>query len=272
MNKKVVVLVVFFLFMCGYSLSKTVLRDEPAFCVGEKAKYTIYYNLGFIWIHAGDVDFSVSQKKYKGEDCYLLQLNGYTTRSFDRLYRIRDTFSTIMRVKDMQPLYYREVKNEDSYFSEREYHFSSDGNLRWKRNRKGVLSSDTIKVGRDVLDLISACYKFRGAEVSQLNLNETIPFKLIFDEEVSDLGLTYKGKEDIKLRNKNKYKSLKFVPKLLTGDIFEKEDDMAIFVSDDDNHVPLYIEAKIKVGKVKVMLDNVENTKTPMSSEITKKD
>ena len=47
---------------------------------------------------------------------------------------------------------------------------------------------------------------------------------------------------------------------------------MAIFVSDDDNHVPLYIEAKIKVGKVQVMLDNVENTKTPMSSEITKKD
>jgi hypothetical protein len=46
---------------------------------------------------------------------------------------------------------------------------------------------------------------------------------------------------------------------------------MAIFVSDDGNHVPLYIEAKIKVGAVKVMLDFAENTKVPMSSVITKK-
>jgi hypothetical protein len=58
---------------------------------------------------------------------------------------------------------------------------------------------------------------------------------------------------------------------LITGDLFKHEDDMAIFVSDDGNHVPLYIEAKIKVGAVKVMLDFAENTKVPMSSVITKK-
>ena len=121
------------------------------------------------------------------------------------------------------------------------------------------------------MDLISICYRFRGIDTGVLEKNETIPFKLFFDEEKFELGLTYKGKEDIKLRNKSKYKSLKFVPKLITGDLFKNEDDMAIFVSDDGNHVPLYIEAKIKVGAVKVMLDFVENTKEPMSSVITKK-
>ena len=271
MKKKVGILIMFLTLLSTLAVSKSILREEPAFCEGEKARYTIYYNLGFIWIHAGDVDFSVSKKEYQGEECYHLQLNGYTTKSFDRLYRIRDTFTTIMRVKDLQPLYHREVKNEDSYFSEREYYFDAKGGIKWKRNRRGVLTSGEAQVGTDVMDLISICYKFRGIDTKSLEKGETTPFKLFFDEEKFELGLTYKGEEEIKLRNKSKYKSLKFVPKLITGDLFKNEDDMAVFVSDDGNHVPLYIEAKIKVGAVKVMLDFVENTKDPMSSVITKK-
>ena len=104
MKKKVGIVILFLTLLCSLAVARTLFQDEPAFCVGEKARYTIYYNLGFIWIHAGDVDFSVSKKEYKGEECYHLQLIGYTTKSFDRFYRIRDTFSTVMRVKDLQPL------------------------------------------------------------------------------------------------------------------------------------------------------------------------
>ena len=78
----------------------------------------------------------------------------------------------------------------------------------------------------------------------------------------------YKGVENIKLRNKTKHNALKFMPKLITGDLFKKEDDMVIYVSNDENHVPLYIEAKIKVGSVKVMLNSVKNTKYPFTSQI----
>ena len=67
MKKKVGIVILFLTLLCSLAVARTLFQDEPAFCVGEKARYTIYYNLGFIWIHAGDVDFSVSKKKYKGE-------------------------------------------------------------------------------------------------------------------------------------------------------------------------------------------------------------
>lgn len=89
---------------------------------------------------------------------------------------------------------------------------------------------------------------------------------MLFDSEVYKLGLKFCGKETIKLRNGKKYKALKFVPKLITGDLFKHEDDMVIYVSDDNNHVPLLINAKIKVGSIKAMLDDVKNTKFPMTS------
>ena len=92
----------------------------------------------------------------------------------------------------------------------------------------------------------------------------------MLDKKIYDLTVKYSGEETIKLKNKKKYKALKFTPKLVTGDIFEDEDAMTIYVSNDENHVPLYIEAKIKVGYVKVMLNDIQNTKSPMSSDISK--
>ena len=92
----------------------------------------------------------------------------------------------------------------------------------------------------------------------------------MMDSKIYDLSLKYCGEESIKLRNKKKYKALKFVPQLVTGGIFEDDNAMSIYVSNDDNHVPLYVEAKIKVGYVKVMLNDIQNAKYPMASLLSK--
>lgn len=258
----------FSVFFYGEGFAKIPYKSEPAFKVGEHAVYNVYYNLGFIWIHAGDVEFSVKEKKEKGQSLYYLELAGYTIRSFDSFYRIRDTFSVTVTKDELMPRYYHEIKYEDSYFADRRYHFDYDDDpiVKWRFNRKGKISSDSLEIDKDVFDLLTTCYRFRSLDMSGVKQGTLVPFNMIFDKEIYNLGLTYRGKEEIKLRNKKKYKALKFVPKLITGDLFKNEDDMAIYVSDDDNHVPLYIEAKIKVGAVKVMLENVKNTKYPFKA------
>lgn len=247
-------------------------REEPSFKVGERAVYNIYYNLGFIWVHAGDAIFSVEKATKKGKSYYKLQLTGNTKRSFDRFYRIRDTFSVMVSEADLVPHFYREVKNEDSYFADFCYYFDYTGEptVRFDFNRKGVRSVDSLEIGKEVFDLLTTCYRFRSLDVNRINEGTYLPFNMLFEKSIYNLGLTYKGKEEIKLRNKKSYKALKFTPRLITGDLFKKEDAMSIYVSDDDNHVPLYIEAKIKVGAVKVMLESVKNTKYPFIAELGK--
>lgn len=269
--KKVLMIIMFLgIFLPSYSASP--YRDEPAFKSGEKAVYNIYYNLGFIWVHAGSAEFSVEKKKDKGKSYYHLQLTGNTRRSFDKFYRIRDTFSVMVSEEDLMPHYYREVKNEDSFFADFRYYFNYSGTpqVRLDFNRRGVKSVDTMNIGKDVFDLLTTCYRFRSLDVGKVEKGSYLPFNMLFDKSVYNLGLTYKGKEEIKLRNKKSYKALKFTPRLITGDLFKKEDAMSIYVSDDDNHVPLYIEAKIKVGAVKVMLESVKNTKYPFSAQLEK--
>ena len=185
------------------------------------------------------------------------------------MYTIRDTFSSHVDTKYILPVDYREAKHEDSYYCDKRYNYfrHSDSTkvfMDFVRNTKHW--KDTMTVDHQAYDLITTCYKFRNIDASTIGKNDIVGFHMLFDSEVYKLGLKFCGKETIKLRNGKKYKALKFVPKLITGDLFKHEDDMVIYVSDDNNHVPLLINAKIKVGSIKAMLDDVKNTKFPMTS------
>lgn len=252
--------------------AEDLFLDEIVFKEGEKAKFNLYYNWGFIWIHAGDVDFNVSKKKYGGKDVFSLMVAGYTTKTFDKMYTIRDTFESYIDPQTMYPFYYRESKHEDSYTAQIRYVYRLQENDSMRvaidRKKRSKHMIDTLVVSKHTADLIASCYKIRNIDVKNLKKDQIVPFSMVFDNEIYELGLKYKGKENIKLRNGKKYKALKFMPTLITGDLFENEDDMAVYVSDDDNHIPLLIEAKIKVGSVKAMLNTIENPKYPLSSLI----
>ncbi len=274
--KKTLLFIISLLFILPSAFSSDkFMSDEIAFKGGERATYHIYFNLGPIWLHAGNVNFSVKERVDKNVPLFDLQLAGSTIKSFDRFYCIRDTFSVTVQQKGLLPLYYKEVKHEDSYFSDKRYRFDWKENDKGSKvyfdfNKRGKMSYDSLPIQRGVLDLITSCYHIRSVDMKKVKKGQMIPFRLVLDKEIYDLTVKYCGEETIKLKNKKKYKALKFTPKLVTGDIFEEEDAMSIYVSNDENHVPLYIEAKIKVGYVKVMLNDISNTKYPMSSVVSK--
>ena len=249
-------------------------QTTPVFQYGEKATFRLYYNLGFVWIHAGNVDFNVKKKTYKGKETMALQVAGYTTSSFDKMYTIRDTFESYISPQTLRPIHYYEAKHEDSYNSRLTYDYTEQKDktlVHMNRTKRQKVTSQDLTIDKKTLDLIACCYNFRNINTQNLAVGQRIPFNMIFDDDIYNLDLAYKGKETIKLKNGQKCNALKFVPKLITGDLFKDEDDMTIYVSDDENHVPLLVMAKIKVGWVKAYLHDVKNTKRPMTSFVGKK-
>ena len=53
---------------------------------------------------------------------------------------------------------------------------------------------------------------------------------------------------------------------MVQGTIFRGEEDVLIWVTDDANKIPVYIEAKIIVGTVKVYLKGTKGLKNPVTS------
>lgn len=94
---------------------------------------------------------------------------------------------------------------------------------------------------------------------------------MVFNDGVYDLYIRYVGKDQIKLKNGKTYNALKFKPLLAEGKMFEKGEGMTIWISDDENKIPLMVESKLKIGSVKAMLTSEKHTAHPMTSEIKKK-
>jgi hypothetical protein len=77
------------------------------------------------------------------------------------------------------------------------------------------------------------------------------------------------GKEIINTKY-GKFHAIKIKPLLIKGSMFETGEKMTIWVSDDPNHIPLRIQAQIKIGSVKADLMEFNNLRWPLSSLISK--
>ncbi|HEY4968219.1 MAG TPA: DUF3108 domain-containing protein, partial [Puia sp.] len=60
-------------------------------------------------------------------------------------------------------------------------------------------------------------------------------------------------------------------PLLIKGTIFEGGEKMTVWVSDDANHIPVRVESPISVGSVKVDMMEFRNSRTPLSSLISRR-
>ncbi|MCD4681246.1 MAG: DUF3108 domain-containing protein, partial [Bacteroidales bacterium] len=105
-------------------------------------------------------------------------------------------------------------------------------------------------------------------DFSQYLKDEKIPISMVMDNEVHELYFRYRGKSVIHTRKGESFICTKFTALLLEGSLFKGGEDLIVWVSDDDNKVPILIEAKILVGSVKVYLDEAVGLRNEMRAKI----
>ena len=64
---------------------------------------------------------------------------------------------------------------------------------------------------------------------------------------------------------------LKFIPIVQKGRVFNEEESITLWVSNDLNKVPIRIQADIAVGSIKCDLENFKNLKYPFKIRINPK-
>jgi len=234
---------------------------------GEKITYDAYYNWGFIWIHAGDVQFTVSQKMYMSRNLLYLEATGNSLKSYDWLYKVRDRFQSLVDPQTFSPVWAERNTLEGSYKAYENYVFNPNGMIySMVENSKKPFKRDSLKAPPCTFDVLSMIYYARALNFEKYKPNEKIPLKSVVDNQMFPLFLRYQGKETIKARDGKKYRCIKFTALLIEGTIFKGGEDMTIWVTDDDNRIPVLVEAKILIGSVKAYLNNVEGASYEMKA------
>jgi len=96
--------------------------------------------------------------------------------------------------------------------------------------------------------------------------NDIIPITIFLDHTIYPLYIKYIGKATVKTQL-GKFKCIKFKTHLIEGTIFDEEDEMIVWVTDDANKIPIRVETPIIVGSIKVDLISYKGVELPVSTK-----
>ena len=202
------------------------------------------------------------------DSTYEASIIGRSYGSYDHFFRVRDEFHSSLDKETMLPLsFYRKVeegahRRYDSIVLDHQLSmiYSLNGDT------KDSAKADTFVMEDCVYDLVSMMYALRNIDTDQYTRGDHIYSLLFFDKEYSPVDIEYLKKERKKVRGLGKYQTIKVRPSVIIGTVFDEDDEMNVWITDDENKVPLLIESPIRIGSVKAVLKEYRGLRYPLDN------
>lgn len=247
------------------SASSLTTTTKKAFARGEKVTYRVHYGV----IDAGEATIEVKNevKVVGGRNTYHVVGTGKSLGAFNYFYKVNDRYETFIDEEKLYPWLFIRRVNEGGFIINQDYVFNQNKNLvKYTRTGTDQKANGTkvVTTKPGMHDIISATYYARNKDMSKLKVGDKINVTTFFDEEEWPLAFKFLGKETIKTKY-GKIACLKFTPMVQKGRVFKEQEEMILWISDDANHLPIRLEAKILVGSVKMDIKEYSGLATPLT-------
>lgn len=253
---------------------RTVSDQALAFAHGEEATFTLHYEWGMLDSDVGSATVRLDSITFNGEKAYRCTMHGRTTRMYDVFFKVREDFQAWFTRDGIRPLKFYRHSQEGDYEAKNSYVYD------WNA-AEPVIMADlyTSKVGASVKDIpLTPCtfdlptlfYYARNMDFDVIEPGKKHPMTFAIDDEVFNVYFILHGRETVKVPGIGMVRTIKFGAKLLEGEVFKGEADMTIWVSDDNNRLPVLFEAPLLVGTAKGRMTSYKNIKYPFDSLIEK--
>ena len=237
--------------------------DNNTFTFGEKITYTVRYNLYFN-INVGEVVFNIfpEPQTIAGNTCFHMSATGTTYSFYDPFYKVRDKYESYVETNSLLPLVFTRDVNEGGYKFSEYVIFNHKTKVAKSKKRTQTIPNNTQ-------DVVSAIYYARTLDYNNAKVGQKFYMHAFIDDSAYYCGVQFMGREKIKT-DKGTYNCMKLKPILVADRIFKSEDDMTMWVTDDDNRIPVRIESGISVGKIRADLDTYSGLKSNMRAKVGK--
>lgn len=245
---------VFFLSLFSLLAFPQKTDGNHAFKSGEVMEYDAYFNLGPIWIKLGYAKFTVETVN---ENDFKYTVTAYNLPKWDWIYSLY-TVHSATSTSDLRPLTFDAVTTENGVYSEVKYTYDNEKNIvhRWKKNKKHPDGVELdFKIQPYSQDIINSIYVARNVDLTQ-NGGKDIPFYPVYDDIVATVYGNVLGKQVIKTRNGKKYSCLRCMAIPPKNTMFDASESVNVWITDDGRAIPVLVEAKIMIGRVKIYLSS----------------
>lgn len=233
--------------------------SQGAFTNGEYFKFRIHYGV----VNAGIATLEMKEAIRNNKKVHHAIGYGYTTGMTKFFFKVEDTYESYFDKATGQP--YQSVRkiDEGGYERHQESFFNQAANTVTVKNHKNK-KQKTYTVPENVQDVVSMFYYLRNhPSVDKMKVGESISVDMFFDDEVIKFKLKFIGREDLKTKF-GTVPTMIFRPMVQAGRVFKEEESLTVWISDDDNKVPMRIKASLAVGSLKADLEQYRGLAHPL--------
>ncbi len=233
------------------------IKNE-AFTYGELLEYEVNYS----FITAGRGYFYILPKTLNryGRDCYDIRFQVRSLESLEWIYRVHDTYRTVLDAKGIFPWEFEQHIREGNYKRDFFAYFDQVNNSAYtKKNIYGV--------PENVHDIVSAFFYTRTRDLHKMKKGEIFYLNNFFDDTTYTLGVKMRGRQTIEVRA-GKFDCLVIEPLVVEGGLFKSEGSILIWVTNDKRKIPVKVATKILIGYVNAELVKYDGLAGPLNAKI----
>jgi len=255
MKKIIVSLLLFALLGVVASFTK-VANQNSAFTTGEYFKFRIHYGL----VNAGYATLEIKEAVRNNRKVHHVVGHGYTVGMAKLFFKVEDYYQSYFDKETGQPYQFVRKIDEGGYTKNQEGFFNQTNNTVLVKDYKKK-TEKTFAVTENVQDIVSSFYYLRNhPKIDKMTVGEAVVIDMFFDDEIYKFKLKFLGRENLKTKF-GTISCMVFRPYVQSGRVFKEEESLTVWISDDENRVPIRIKASLAVGSLKADLDGFKGLK-----------
>ncbi|MGB2338669.1 MAG: DUF3108 domain-containing protein [Flavobacteriaceae bacterium] len=243
--------------------SNRIVTDQKvndAFQDGEWFRFRMRY--GFL--NASYATATVRETTFKDQAVYHVAATGKTTGFARWFFKVDDYFDSYFEKDIVRPIRFVRNISEGNYKRHVEIDFDHN-------TQSGIMhdllrkTKTEISFAPNLQDLVSTFYFLRNHfDLEGIQVGETASLHMIYDKKPFAFRFRFLGYENVKTKF-GVVPCVKFRPYVEEGRIFKKESGLSLWVSNDNNRVPIKVVAELSVGSLDVDLVDFRGLKHPFN-------
>jgi hypothetical protein len=245
--------------------------DSTVFTDGEKTTYDVYFKWGLMMPKAGTASLTVKETTYQDTPAWNTYVLINSSGMVNTFFSIRDTMQNYLTKEKPRLLYSGKRTLEGGYYEMDDLTYSFEDNQTGihaiRKNRNRVKTDTTLTGGACVLDLLGSLMYARTFNWEDFSVGQGHSLQVSRGKSLIRVSYRYEGQQIVE-RDHVKFRTRLFIVDIYDEAFTESKEAMKIWIGDDNNHIPVKIRAKLKIGAMETYYKSSQNLRYPLTCRI----
>jgi hypothetical protein len=216
--------------------------------VGEELEYRVHF--GMFTVGKGITRVDKAFHSINDRTCYKVDAYGETSDWISWVAKVNDNWGAYIDTTTLLThVSYRKLR-EGKYTRDEQVIFDHNNNkaeVKVKNRDTGATESKLYDVPANAKDLVAGFMFLRIIDFKRISVGDTINISGFLEDASYNLQIIYQGKEVISTKI-GKIQCLRLRPVMPKNSMFDGENSVLCWISDDLNKIPVKLQAKMFIG------------------------